>query len=253
MLCLRLEEFVRFGRERKQLVEDLTEQMTGHSMEEWMVMRIMRRQKQRLRERQAQDEDSVEGALGPTSSDDALVDYTLFDKDANERELRQLILNEKLMLAVDAEDTDEVVRLLDAGAEVNYLDVDFHHCRPLHLAAAHPEPVLLELLLGCGADPAARDGRNSSALHVAAALGLPATVEALLARGAAVDAADDDGRQALHVCAGRGHLDTVKVLLAHGADPDHRTAIGDTPLMAAAAWGEVAVRPRSSSSLREVL
>ncbi len=58
------------------------------------------------------------------------------DAELTDDRLRQLVLNEKFLLAVQASDFEEVERLLAAGAQVNFYDAEFSKCCALHSAAA---------------------------------------------------------------------------------------------------------------------
>ncbi|KAL8648461.1 MAG: hypothetical protein Q9226_005983 [Calogaya cf. arnoldii] len=81
---------------------------------------------------------------------------------------------------------DLVKHLLDVGVDVNRHD-DWG-VTPLmaHLRVIPYHHVTIENLLGCGADPNARDSKGKTALHIAVKLGNIEATRALLARGANV-------------------------------------------------------------------
>lgn len=98
--------------------------------------------------------------------------------------------------------------LLERGAMVDLPSQNAQHVTPLQSAAAARSIEIVELLLGSGADPNARQAGGFTALHAAAQ---------------------------------NGHVDMVRLLLAHGAEVNARTEVGQTPLAMALAesHGEV--------------
>lgn len=106
----------------------------------------------------------------------------------------------------------------------------------LHYAADSGSPEMVQALLQCGADVAARAPNGSTALHIASFAGNTEIVEILLEHGAPVDARDNDGNTALHGAVQCGHLYSVEKLLArearvdvpnlHGVRPSH-LAVGN--------------------------
>jgi ankyrin repeat protein len=151
-----------------------------------------------------------------------------------------------LFEAVVADDRAKVRRLLASGAAVDIVDAAGR--RPLHLARslgvielvlAHGALVdgtdahdvtplmvhagrgagalaIVELLLGHGADPAARSN-GSTALTWAARADDLAVVDRLIAAGCPLDA-EPEHTGPLHAAVARGNLAMVERLLEHGAD-----------------------------------
>ena len=116
----------------------------------------------------------------------------------------------------------------------------------LYEAAAQGNAELVELLLGVGADPNARDGGRHTPLYglanECAAPGGAAAVRALIRGGARVDAADGVKRvTALHAAARRGNVEVADALLACGAELEARDSLGETPLRRAVNCNQVAV------------
>jgi hypothetical protein len=176
-------------------------------------------------------------AWGTEMERDALPPASDHDEELTTEALHELVVNEKLMLAVEAQECEEVEVLVAAGARVNYFDSEFSKCCPLHVAAAHEDPETLQTLLDLGADPSVVDVGKSTPLHRAAACGLEAHVDLLLAAGASVTVADAQGRTPLHLAAGWGRTEMVRKLVALGANVSAVTPLGDSALHAAAAWG----------------
>lgn len=139
--------------------------------------------------------------------------------------------------AVMRGNTDEVVALLEGGADVNAPQGD--GMTALHWAAELGDGAMTDLLLGAGADVAAvtRLG-DYTPLHLASRVGALPVVKALLEAGADATARTSTGDATpLHFAAAAGNPAVVAALLAHGADPDAvETAQGQTPLMFAASY-----------------
>src|SRR4051812_19786665 len=85
----------------------------------------------------------------------------------------------ELLKAVAAQDAEAVVRLLDAGANVNARGPD--GLTPLMVAAGRANPALVRTLLARGADAlAVEPGAGNSVLHVACQGGSAEVVRLLL-------------------------------------------------------------------------
>ena len=84
---------------------------------------------------------------GPETPRDAEPASSDHDGELTEEHLRQLIANEKLMVAVEAGDRELAESLCAAGAEVNFYDSEFAKCCPVHIAAMLDDAEVLALLL----------------------------------------------------------------------------------------------------------
>ena len=137
--------------------------------------------------------------------------------------------NTRLYHAVDNQDLGTVMRLLEAGADVNAAG----YWTPLHVAALHGDTVLIRVLVEAGANPDARDTGGETPLHRAVIQRRDSTViAALLAAGADVGARDDYRRTPLHFAGHNPEPGAILALLAAGADPEARDRSGATPLHA---------------------
>ncbi len=111
-------------------------------------------------------------------------------------------LGEALLQASLQSDTDEVLRLLNAGAPLNFtndIGKTALHC------AAHADAVqVATLLISKGADVHAKDKVGNTPLHCAAMSGGPDSILFLLSKGADANAKNDMGNTPLH-CATIGN------------------------------------------------
>ena len=136
-----------------------------------------------------------------------------------------------LTTAARAGDLEAIKRLLDAGADVNAPDSE-EGWPPLFHAVHMRQAAAIVLLLERGANPNLRRDRLVP-LEVAAAQPDPAIMEILLTHGADISARGPDGSTALSVAVSGGamtdgdlpklggcHPATVRALLAH--DPSQR-------------------------------
>jgi len=149
-----------------------------------------------------------------------------------------------LCAAVEAENTQEVRRLLAAGADVNARDR--YSATPLHYAASLRQKALAELLIAKGADINAKSNEGVTPLYVTANRDRAEVAELLIARGAEVDARTTQGYTPLIKVAHLGNRDFVELLIAHGADVNAKDINGRTPLIWALITNDLA------SSLRQI-
>ncbi|CAH1122114.1 unnamed protein product [Ceutorhynchus assimilis] len=127
--------------------------------------------------------------------------------------------------------------LLQKGEKVDVTTNDNYTA--LHIAVESCKPLVVETLLGYGADVHVRGGKlKETALHIAARVrdGEKCALM-LLKSGAGPNIATHDGNTPVHVAAKYGNLQTMLLLLEDGGDPQYKNKIssayykkGETPL-----------------------
>ncbi|EKX46886.1 hypothetical protein GUITHDRAFT_41660, partial [Guillardia theta CCMP2712] len=120
--------------------------------------------------------------------------------------------------------------LLQAGANVNYVDDETGGSQPIHFASMVDRQDILEYLLMNGADVNASTFYKVSPLHFAANSGQVLNCESLVRFGGHINAVCDHGRTPLHEAAFQGYNYTCAKLLQLGADPWIRSIQNDTAL-----------------------
>jgi len=124
--------------------------------------------------------------------------------------------NEKrLLTAAEKGDTQQVLKLLKEGTDINAADENSRTA--LHWAAAHGLEALAQGLLGAGADINAADAFGMTPLHYAASQNVK-VAKVLLANGAQVNVRNEDGDTALAYAMRRGHPEMEALLRQHGAE-----------------------------------
>ena len=128
--------------------------------------------------------------------------------------------DQALFRAVHEGRAEEILRLIDEGADVNARDAAFWST-PLHAAARDGDTAIAGLLIDKGADVDAMDGNGHSPLCLAAALGHAETARLLVDRGASVK--EDEAcweenplhhaGDPLRAAASGGYTDTILLLL----------------------------------------
>ena len=119
---------------------------------------------------------------------------------------------------------------------------------PLHpFAGEEGQLLVIQMLLGAGADVSTTSSSGRTALHFAVRCGGArgrsrgslelAVVRVLLEAGADVAAVDDRGETAMHSAARRGHAGATRILLDAGTDVAAANANGATALHLAAGGG----------------
>ncbi len=137
-----------------------------------------------------------------------------------------------LHVAAGTGDVAMVRLLVEAGAEVDGLDVD--ESTPLHVAALHRHAGAVRYLLERGADVNRRDRNGAYALSFAVSGRDTAIVRAVLEAGADLNYRSGTGATLLHLACSRGAWDLAERALARGQDINAADLAGDTPLHYAA-------------------
>ncbi|CVL12472.1 uncharacterized protein FPRN_15068 [Fusarium proliferatum] len=148
-----------------------------------------------------------------------LKDYSLR---VSSRQSSPLALSRLLRYAIQHEMKEEVVWLIESGADLNENDLFRHEGRsPVQFAIEHGHFKIAEILLHSGAKVNAAPSffAGATSLQIAAIMGHIGLAKLLLEAGARVNAkgSRQDGRTALEGAAERGRLDMVELLLHHGA------------------------------------
>ena len=169
-----------------------------------------------------------------------------------------------LLIAAENGYNKEVLRLLNAGAEIDSRSVEgvtplmyavqnehLTTCKILLLNGANPNlfpdngiPPLIaavktgnldvtELLIRNDADVNIQDNEGITPLMYAASFDLPVMSDMLLYYDADIDTTDFEGNTALMVASYYGHQDIVKLLIGHKADLNKQDDIGFTALTSA--------------------
>jgi len=140
-------------------------------------------------------------------------------------------LSSDLVLAIESDDEQAALRLLDGGADAN--DKGRYGETLLMKAAGRGQLGVVKKLLEKGARLNAHSDYGFTALTSAAIDGSVDIVEELILLGADVNARTGGGT-ALTLAAMHGHAGVVTVLLAKGANVEAKNEFGETPLMCAA-------------------
>ncbi|XP_041649618.1 B-cell lymphoma 3 protein homolog [Cheilinus undulatus] len=111
---------------------------------------------------------------------------------------------------------------------------NFEGLSPLHLAVLRGRKDLAGMLLDAGADINAMDIKSgqSPVMHAVESNNAD-MVHFLIERGCDVNSQSYSGNTALHSACGRGQVDTVRLLLKSGADSSLKNYHNDTPVMVA--------------------
>jgi ankyrin repeat protein len=121
--------------------------------------------------------------------------------------LNQTSINEYFVDAVYAGDLAEVIKLVDAGADIEFTLSDYR--------------ALQKNVIPC------------APLSIAAWSGFSEITRLLINRGAEINATDRDGNTALILACIGDQVETARILLDHGADPERHGEEGLTALMLA--------------------
>ena len=140
--------------------------------------------------------------------------------------------------AAESGDVDQIMKLLDGGADVNAPDLDG---TPLQWALLANQIDVARLLLKHGANPNVK-GWDGTLLESAALNGNTPIVKVLLEHGANPNSGDRS--TPLIRAVQKGSLEIVDLLLTQGADPSLATPDGTTPLHEAAQGGKLEIAMR---------
>lgn len=136
-------------------------------------------------------------------------------------------LTRELFRALDSRDHDNIVALVDAGADLEARNSD--GLTPLQLAADNRSDDAVAILIKLGADiNAASTTEKMTALHYAAKNSDTDTLKVLIAAKADLNLKDSKGLTALHHAAIEADDDNVELLAEAGADVLAKDNLGRT-------------------------
>lgn len=141
-----------------------------------------------------------------------------------------------LMVATIANDSVMVETLLGAGADPNAATPQ--GVTVLHLAAFHNRDRFTPPIIAAGARPNVLDYRGQTPLHVACQVGATNIVTSLIDAGAFINLRDRKGNPPIIIGCGNRHLGVLEELLEKGAYVDARDQQGRTAAMLLSVLGE---------------
>lgn len=146
---------------------------------------------------------------------------------------------DRLHNAVDMNETEEAVRLVDNGAPLNVRDRAGR--LPLHLALANNNVKLAAMLIDKGADVNFRNEKGKTALHIAAFHGSVSLLQKLVDHNGQLSANDNYHDTPLHIALLFNREKAAAFLIMKGADVNAGNKSGWTPLHHAAKYDNVAM------------
>jgi hypothetical protein len=145
----------------------------------------------------------------------------------------------KLVIAVESDNLDEVKMLVARGERVNAKDKGYDKNTPLHVAVENGNREIAEFLLSHGAKTGSKNAVRRTPLMMLDEDAAPELVNLLLVYGAKINLADRDGNTALMFAAEYASSEIVQALLNAGANVNATNKKGETALMRASENGEL--------------
>lgn len=138
--------------------------------------------------------------------------------------------------AVESGNADLVSGLIDAGADVN--GIDLNHRSLLSLAVRFSDVEIVKILIASGCKI---DSCVDKVLHEAATRNIVDIFEILCKNFAEIDinSINPDGQTPVHIAAAQGHVDVLKFCISIGGNTEILDCNGWTPLHFAAAEGHL--------------
>lgn len=137
-----------------------------------------------------------------------------------------------LLYAAQRANIDSARPLIEAGADLDSVDIGGHSALHLAISNAEAGEELFDYLVGLGADPLLLDRRGCNGLHYAARASNPHALEKILERGPDVNSIDGYGWTSLHWAAAslRESKQVIQALLDKGCNKHIKDKGGRTAL-----------------------
>lgn len=163
--------------------------------------------------------------------------HTPAPADATATKEHETAMTEQLIQAAERGDTETVLQLLQAGADINGRDARGR--TPLMAATHGNQPETVRALIRGGADINLQDDRRDNPFLYAGAEGLLEILKLTIEAGADTKLTNRFGGTALIPAAERGHVEVVTELLTRtDVDVNHINNLGWTALLEAIILGE---------------
>ncbi|XP_052094483.1 ankyrin repeat and SOCS box protein 8-like [Mytilus californianus] len=152
------------------------------------------------------------------------------------REENRLRLNREMANASKFGRTAQVQKLLQLGADVNFVSPSNFGYTALHHAAREGHTDSVNILLKYGANTEVRDKvEHRTPLHCATARNKTECMDMLITEGGAfIDARDKNNNTALHIAVSVGNVNDVMLLVNRGADKNLKNYKDQTAFVLAA-------------------
>ena len=149
----------------------------------------------------------------------------------------EYVSTNKLIRAVQIDDTEEVKNLIGRGKKPNVKNLADEGNFPIHYAVENGNIDIVQLLLNAGAKISVKNYDKRTPLMMLDNDASADLVNTLLRAGAVVNAIDKDKNTPLILAAENASEDVVRVLILNGADVNAKNKKGRTALMQAAVAG----------------
>jgi len=145
--------------------------------------------------------------------------------------------NFNLLIAAHKGYNQEILRLLDKGARINYYSYD--GITPIMYASSNGHLTAVKILLLNGANPNFNPLDNEPIIVSTTRNGFLDITEELILAGAIITGKDQYGATALHYASAYNYINLCDMLLYYGVEPDIGDLEKTTPLMAATYSGNI--------------
>ncbi|XP_033340456.2 myosin binding subunit isoform X8 [Megalopta genalis] len=161
------------------------------------------------------------------------------------------------LAACAAGDKEEVVRLLQKGADINTGNVD--GLTALHQACINDDLDMVEFLVEKGADINRGDNEGWTPLHATASCGLISIAKYLIEKGCDLAAVNNDGELALDIAQSnemeemlQQHINESGIDCDHARSEEERSMLNDAKAWRSGATGKDSVHPKTGATALHV-